>query len=465
MKKQNNSRRDFLKLAALGTAALGLGTAGNVFAGQSSGTGIYIPSANKTAMGLTCEPLSTVRIALIGLGMRGEDAVRRLLQIEGVKINAVCDLVPDFVKEANNKITKAGHNPAAEYLGETDWMKVCERDDIDLVYNCTPWNLHTPIAIHAMKHGKHTALEVPAAMTMEECWLLVDTAEETQRHCMMLENCCYDFFELATLNMARNGVFGEILHAEGAYIHDLRELKFLKQNEGGYYNLWRLEYSKKHNGNLYPTHGLGPIAQIMNINRGDRFDYLTSMSTKQAGMSLYAAEKFGPDSNEAGQAYKLGDMNTTLIHTVNGHSLMVQHDTTSPRPYDRLHLISGTKGMARKWPRPAIALEPNAHQYLKTEEYDKLMAQYEHPLVKQIGEKAKKVGGHGGMDFMMDYRLIYCLRNGLPLDQDVYDAAAWSCIVPLSEQSVNNRSGSIDIPDFTRGEWETAKPWPVVTVE
>jgi predicted dehydrogenase len=465
MKKQNNSRRDFLKLAALGTAALGLGTAGNVFTGQSSGTGINIPSANKTAMGLTCEPLSTVRIAVIGLGMRGEDAVRRLLQIEGVKINAVCDLVPDFVKEANNKITKAGHKPAAEYLGETDWMKVCERDDIDLVYNCTPWNLHTPIAIHAMKHGKHTALEVPAAMTLEECWQLVDTAEETQRHCMMLENCCYDFFELATLNMARNGVFGEILHAEGAYIHDLRELKFLKQNEGGYYNFWRLEYSKKHNGNLYPTHGLGPIAQIMNINRGDRFDYLTSMSTKQAGMSLYAAEKFGPDSNEARQAYKLGDMNTTLIHTVNGHSLMVQHDTTSPRPYDRLHLISGTKGMARKWPRPAIALEPNAHQYLKTEEYDKLMAQYEHPLVKQIGEKAKKVGGHGGMDFMMDYRLIYCLRNGLPLDQDVYDAAAWSCIVPLSEQSVNNRSGSIDIPDFTRGEWETAKPWPVVTVE
>ncbi|PKP49989.1 MAG: acetylgalactosaminidase [Bacteroidetes bacterium HGW-Bacteroidetes-11] len=465
MKKQNNSRRDFLKLAALGTAALGLGTAGNVFAGQSSGTGINIPSVNKTAMGLTCEPLSTVRIAVIGLGMRGEDAVRRLLQIEGVKINAVCDLVPDFVKEANNKITKAGHKPAAEYLGETDWMKVCERDDIDLVYNCTPWNLHTPIAIHAMKHGKHTALEVPAAMTLEECWQLVDTAEETQRHCMMLENCCYDFFELATLNMARNGVFGEILHAEGAYIHDLRELKFLKQNEGGYYNFWRLEYSKKHNGNLYPTHGLGPIAQIMNINRGDRFDYLTSMSTKQAGMSLYAAEKFGPDSNEARQAYKLGDMNTTLIHTVNGHSLMVQHDTTSPRPYDRLHLISGTKGMARKWPRPAIALEPNAHQYLKTEEYDKLMAQYEHPLVKQIGEKAKKVGGHGGMDFMMDYRLIYCLRNGLPLDQDVYDAAAWSCIVPLSEQSVNNRSGSIDIPDFTRGEWETAKPWPVVTVE
>jgi predicted dehydrogenase len=465
MKKHDNSRREFLRLAALGTAALGLGTTGKLFAGNTERYAEIRPSGSKSVMDLACEPLETVRIAVIGLGMRGEDAVRRLLQIEGVKINAVCDLMPAFVQEANNKITKAGHKPAAEYTGETDWMKVCERDDIDLVYNCTPWYLHTPIAIHAMKHGKHAALEVPAAMTMEECWQLVDTAEATQRHCMMLENCCYDFFELATLNMARNDVFGEILHAEGAYIHDLRSLKFLKQNEGGYYNFWRLEYSKKHNGNLYPTHGLGPIAQIMGINRGDRFDYLTSMSAKQAGLSLYAEDKFGAGSPEALAEYKLGDMNTTLIRTVNGRTLMVQHDTTSPRPYDRLHLISGTKGMARKWPRPAIALEPNAHQFLKPEAYDQLIAQYEHPLVKQIGEKAKKVGGHGGMDFIMDYRLIYCLRNGLPLDQDVYDAAAWSCIVPLSEQSVNQRSGSVDIPDFTRGAWKTAQPWPVVTVE
>ena len=467
--KKNNGRRDFLKLAALGTAALGLGSLGNALATDLSDNG-YMPAADppvrkgKPVMGLRCEPLNTVRIAIIGLGMRGEDAVRRLLLIEGVKITAVCDLVPGFVEEANKKITGAGHPPAAEYMGETDWMKVCEREDVDLVYNCTPWDLHTPIAVYAMKNGKHTALEVPAALTLSECWQLVDTAEETQRHCMMLENCCYDFFELATLNMARNGVFGEILHAEGAYIHDLRELKFLKQSEGGYYNFWRLEHSKKHNGNLYPTHGLGPIAQIMGINRGDRFDYLTSMSTKQAGLSLFAAEKFGPGSPEATQTYQLGDMNTTLIRTVNGRTLMVQHDTTSPRPYNRLHLISGTKGMARKWPKPAIALEPNAHTYLLPEEFEKLRSEYEHPLVNQIGEKAKQVGGHGGMDFIMDYRLIYCLRNGLPLDQDVYDAAAWSCIVPLSEQSLMNRSSSVDIPDFTRGAWETAQPWPVVTV-
>ncbi len=468
--KKNNGRRDFLKLAALGTAALGLGTLGKVLANDLSETG-YSPAADpadrkgKSVMGLRCEPLNTVRIAIIGLGMRGEDAVRRLLLIEGVKITAVCDLIPDFVKEANKKITGAGHPPAAEYLGETDWMKVCEREDVDLVYNCTPWDLHTPIAVYAMKNGKHTALEVPAALTLSECWQLVDTAEATQRHCMMLENCCYDFFELATLNMARHGVFGEILHAEGAYIHDLRELKFLKQNEGGYYNFWRLEHSKKHNGNLYPTHGLGPIAQIMGINRGDRFDYLTSMSTRQAGLSLFAAERFGAGSPEARETYLLGDMNTTLIRTVNGRTLMVQHDTTSPRPYNRLHLISGTKGMARKWPKPAIALEPNAHTYLTPEEFEKLKSEYEHPLVNQIGEKARQVGGHGGMDFIMDYRLIYCLRNGLPLDQDVYDAAAWSCIVPLSEQSLMNRSSSVDIPDFTRNAWKTAAPWPVVTVD
>ncbi|NTW24971.1 MAG: Gfo/Idh/MocA family oxidoreductase [Lentimicrobium sp.] len=474
-KKSNHSRRDFLKLAALGSAALGLGSVGSIFAADSGNisgnTPTILPAGqsritgNKSAMGLACEPLKTVRIAIIGIGMRGSEAVRRLLQIEGVQINVLCDLIPDFVKEGNKVLVEAGHKAAAEYTGVDDWMKICERDDIDLVYNCTPWDLHTPIAVYAMKNGKHAAIEVPAALTIDECWQLVNTAEETQRHCMMLENCCYDFFELATLNMARKGVFGEIMHAEGAYIHDLREWKFLEQKDGGYYNHWRLEFSKKYNGNPYPTHGLGPVAQIMGINRGDRFDYLTSMSTKQAGISLYAAEKFGVGSPEANQSYLLGDMNTTLIRTVNGKTLMIQHDTTSPRPYDRLHLISGTKGMARKYPKQAIALEPNAHQFLKTEEFDALMAEYEHPLARQIGEKARLVGGHGGMDFIMDYRLIYCLRNGLPLDQDVYDAAAWSSIVHLSQMSVSNKSQSVEVPDFTNGAWQKAEPWPVVSID
>jgi len=467
---ENNSRRKFIKLAAAGSAALGVAPLTQAF-----GSGNDTDNANhslekkiparkgKSVMGLTCEPLKTVRIGIIGLGMRGSEAVRRLLQVDGVEIKAIADVVPKTVKEANKRITDAGVPAAAEYTEEEGWKKICERDDIDLIYQCTPWLMHTPVAVYAMKHGKHAAIEVPAALSLDECWQLVDTAEETQRHCMMLENCCYDFFELATLNMARNDVFGEIYHAEGAYIHDLRWLKFMK--EGGYHDMWRLEYSKLHTGNPYPTHGLGPVAQIMGINRGDRFDYLTSVSTNQRGMSLYAADKFGANSAEAMQSYKLGDMNTTVVHSLKGKTIMIQHDTTSPRPYDRIHMISGTKGMAVKYPEESIALEPSAHEFLKKEDFDALMTKYEHPLSKQMGEKAKKVGGHGGMDFIMDYRLIYCLRNGLPLDQDVYDAAAWCALVPLSEQSVLNRSNSIDVPDFTRGAWENAKPWPVVTVE
>lgn len=415
-------------------------------------------------MGLACEPLKTVRIGLVGLGMRGADGVGRLLNVEGVEITAICDVIPERVTYAKKLITDAGRKePACYSNGEEDWMNLCKRDDVDLVYSCTPWLWHTPVSVYAMKHGKHAATEVPAATTLEECWELVNTAEETQRHCMMLENCCYDFFELNTLNMARNGLFGEIMHGEGAYIHDLRWLKFDK--EKGYAGMWRLKFSRNHNGNPYPTHGLGPVAQIMCINRGDRFDYLNSMSTNQVGMSLYAKEKFGADSGEARQTYQLGDMNTTVIRSLKGKTIMIQHDTTSPRPYSRIHLISGTKGMARKWPVQQIALEPKAHEWLKKEDYDKLMADYEHPLSKQIGEKAKKVGGHGGMDFIMDYRLSYCLRKGLPLDQDVYDAASWSSIVELSNISVNNRGNSVEVPDFTRGAWEDAKPWGIVTVD
>ncbi len=470
MKNNNNSRRNFIKIAAAGSAALGLAPVSNVFGSptisheQVQSTIDKVPdSKGKSVMGLRCTPLKTVRIGIIGLGMRGSDSLTRLIQVEGAEIIAIADVVPKAVKDANKQITDAGLKPAIEYTAEEDWKKICERDDIDLIYQCTPWLLHTPIAVYAMRHGKHAACEVPSAVTLDECWDLVNTAEETQRHFMMLENCCYDFFELNTLNMARNGVFGDIHHAEGAYIHDLRWLKFMK--EGGYHNMWRLDFSKKHTGDPYPTHGLGPVAQIMGINRGDRFDYLSSISTNQFSMSLYAEEKFGANSPEALATYKLGDMNTTIIHSLKGKTIMIQHDTSSPRPYSRIHLISGTKGMAVKYPEAQIALEPNAHEFLKKEDFDALMKKYEHPLATQMGEKARKVGGHGGMDFIMDYRLIYCLRKGMPLDQDVYDAAAWCSIGPLSEKSVLNRGDSIDVPDFTRGAWEHATPWPIVTIE
>jgi len=410
------------------------------------------PAEQKDVIELRCEPIDTVRMAIIGLGMRGSGAVYRYNFIEGAKIVALCDVVPENVERAQKMLSEDGKPAADGYTGAEDWKVICERDDIDLIYVCTHWDLHTPIAVYAMEHGKHVATEVPAALTIDECWQLVNTAEKTQRHCMQLENCNYDFFEMATLNMAQKGLFGEIVHGEGAYIHDLRWLNF--DTSGGYWNMWRLKHLEKEDGNTYPTHGFGPICHIMNIHRGDKMNYLVSVSSNQFGMSAYAREKFGEESEYAKKDYAKGDMNTTIVKTQKGKTIMIQHDVTSPRPYSRIHMISGTKGFAQKWPRTGIALEPNAHSFLAEEEMEKLLKEYEHPITKEVGEKAKEVGGHGGMDFIMDYRLIYCLRKGLPLDQDVYDAAEWSSIIELSRVSVANQGMPVKVPDFTRGAWD-----------
>jgi len=401
---------------------------------------------------LRTAPIDTVRVAIIGIGMRGSGAVTRYCQLEGVRIVALCDLNPENTDKGQEIIRKYKRQDADLYTGAEDWKKICERPDIDLIYVCTHWQLHTPIAIYAMTHGKHVAIEVPGALTIKDCWQLVDTSEKTRKHCMMLENCNYDFFELATLNMAQQGLFGELMHVEGAYDHDLRYLNF--DDKSGYWDMWRLKYNEKHTGNPYPTHGLGPVAHALNIHRGDKLDYLVSMSSGQKGMTEYAEEKFGKESQYAKQSYALGDMNTTVIRTAKGKTIMLEHNVTSPRPYSRLHKLIGTKGFVQKYPVQGIALEPKAHQFLSKDKLDSLLKEYEHPFSKEIGEKARKVGGHGGMDFIMDYRLIYCLRNGLPLDMDVYDAAEWSSIVELSETSVLNGSMPVKVPDFTRGVWK-----------
>lgn len=408
-------------------------------------------AGQQSVLQLAVDPIEEVRIAFVGLGMRGADAVRRYTHIDGVKIVAICDLLPEYVERSQNTLKEAGFPLAAEYVGAESYKELCQRDDIDLVYICTDWLNHVPIAVCAMENGKHVAIEVPAATTIDECWQLVNTAEKTQRHCMMLENCCYDFFEMATMAMNDAGLFGEVVHVEGAYIHDLRSLQF--DEETGYVGMWRLEYNKIHNGNHYCTHGLGPISQILDIHRGDRMDYLVSVSSDQFGMTEYAKNKFGEDSEYAKYEYALGDMSTTIVRTVKGKTIMLQHDVTSPRPYNRHHLISGTKGFAQKYPVPSLAFEPNAHSPLPQAEMDSLLAVYEHPITKEVGIIAREVGGHGGMDYIMDYRLIYCLHNGLPLDQDVYDAAEWSCIGELSEASVNHKGMPAAIPDFTRGDW------------
>ena len=456
------TRRNFLRQLAVGSGALAMGI-------PSFATGPTAPSDRelKAALeqsskqqrfnmsGYAAPRIDKVRIGFIGQGMRGPGAVQRMSFIDGVEIVAICDLLPERASKSNATVVKSGRPAAREYSGENGWKEMIDKEKPDLVYITTPWHLHTPMALYAMEHGCHAASEVPVALSLEDCWKLVETSERTKKHCMMLENCCYDFFELLTLNMARQGMFGELVHAEGAYIHDLRDLNFSKK---GYQDMWRLRQNAAHNANLYPTHGLGPIAQCMNINRGDKMDYLVSMASNDFMMGDMAKEKAASDPfyNEfVGKNYR-GNMNTTTIRTAKGKTLMLQHDVTTPRPYSRIHLISGTKGIASKYPSPErIAF---GHGWIKPEELKKLYDEYTPEIIRKIGELAKQVGGHGGMDFMMDWRLIDCLRNGLPLDQDVYDAAAWSCIVPLSEKSISKRSSSVDIPDFTRGAWKTNAP-------
>jgi predicted dehydrogenase len=457
-----SNRRDFLRLSGL--AGISLVPSSFVKAGENENIVNPFkrdPAKHFNMSGYAAPKLDTVRIGFIGLGQRGPDAVLRMSKIEGVEIKGLCDIRPEKADAAKKSLQNTKQNPET-YSGDKDiWKKMVDRNDIDLIYIATPWALHTPQAVYAMKAGKHVCIEVPAAKTLEECWQLVETSESTKKHCMMLENCCYDFFELLTLNMARQGVFGEIIHAEGAYIHDLVDLNFSKE---GYYEMWRLKENFR-KGDLYPTHGLGPIAQALNINRGDRMEYLTSVSTNDFTMAEHAKELAEKDDffkEFANKTYR-GNMNTTIIRTVKGKTIMVQHDVSSPRVYSRIHLISGTKGAALKYPEPG-KINIGHKGWATEEEMKQFTEKYQPPIVTKVGELAKQIGGHGGMDFLMDWRTIDCLRNGLPLDMDVYDAAAWSSIAPLSEQSVAKRSAPVNVPDFTSNDWKTNKPVEVTTL-
>jgi len=467
-----SNRRDFLKTATFA----GAGTmAGGILAGcktekeVESKLSAILESVKKThnqkfnMSGYAAPALPVVRVGFVGLGNRGAGAVERISRIEGVEIKALADLREAAVKGSQAYLSTIGRTTAQEFFGDENiWKKMVELTDLDLIYICTPWELHTPMAVYAMENGKHAVSEVPISKTIDEAWQLVETSEKTKKHCMMLENCCYDFFELLTLNMARQGMFGDLVHGEGAYIHNLVELNFAKpddniQGDNGYTNMWRLRENADRNGNLYPTHGLGPVCQIMNINRGDKMEYLTSMSSSDFTMGKHAGQLAAGDpfySEFANKNFR-GNMNTTTVHTSLGRTIMIQHDVSSVRPYSRIHLISGTSGAAVKYPVERIALN---HNWLNDDEMKDVQEKFTPEIIRRIGEMAKKVGGHGGMDFIMDWRLIDCLRNGLPLDHDVYDGALWSSIAPLSEWSVANRSNSVDVPDFTGGSWKTNKP-------
>ena len=461
-----NNRRNFLKL----TGMAGLSVAGGgILKGMAaepeninrsisdnlSGQVKKQRSQQFNMSGYAAPKLDTVRVGFIGLGSRGPGHARNLSLLDGVEIKALCDIRTERAESTKKLIERSGAKPDL-YSGTNDaWKKLCDRKDIDLVHISTPWDMHTPMAVYAMNHGKHVCIEVPATVNLEESWQLVEASEKNRKHCMMMENCCYDFFELLTLNMARQGFFGEIVHCEGAYIHNLLGLNF---DKNGYYEMWRLKENSKRQGNLYPTHGLGPICQVMDINRGDKMDFLVSVSSNDFQMNNKAKELSATDDffkQFVGLNYR-GNMTTTSIRTTKGRTLMVQHDVTSPNAYSRIHKISGTIGAALKYPLPGkISI---GDEWIKAEQLKSLEVKYQPAIVKKVGEMAKQVGGHGGMDFLMDWRTIDCLRNGLPLDQDVYDAALWSAIGPLSEWSVANRSNSIDVPDFTCGSWKTNKP-------
>lgn len=443
-KQDRWGRRDVLRAgAALGvTAALGGGAARARPAGLA-----------ESAEPVDAEPADPVRIGYVGVGSMGSVHVKNLLKVPGAEIRAVCDIVPERVQRAQKWTQEAGFpKPVGYSRGPHDFERMCEKEDLDLVFTATPWRWHVPVCVAAMEAGKHAATEVPAATTLEGCWKLVETAERTRKHCVMMENCCYDRVELIIENMIRSGVFGELLHAEAGYMHELRGL-ILADTERG---RWRLKHTLERNGNLYPTHGLGPVANYLDIHRGDRFDHLVSMSCKSLSLNRYAAEKFGPDSRQATRRYACGDVNTTLIRTALGRTVTLGFNNQAPRPYSRMLAVQGTRGIVRKYPEPKVFIDGRSpgHQWEPLEKY---YEQYEHPLWKELAQAGEGVG-HGGMDYIEDHRLVQALRTGAYPDRDVCDAAALSVVSPLSERSVAGGSRPVDFPDFTRGGWKTDAP-------
>ncbi len=453
--KSRLNRRDFLKKSSAAGFGIALGS-------MTKGRGATLKQPvlqTEPVDHLVTPPMETVRVAYVGIGNQGSGHFRNLLRIEGVEIVAACDIREERIAWAQEQCVKAGKpKPVGYSNGTEDFKRMCDTEDLDLVYNATPWEWHVPISVKAMETGSHAATEVPGAITLEGCWEIVEASEKYGKHCITMENCNYDRTELMFFNMVRQGLFGELLHAECGYLHDLRGWKF---GTAYYPHDWRLKYSIKRNADLYPTHGLGPVSQWMDITRGNKFDYLVSMSSPSLSLKREAIKRYGKDHPLAKTDYALGDVVNTLIKTHRGQSILVTHDTNSPRPYSRKILIQGTNGLARKYPEEKIFIEGTSqrHRWADLSEYAE---QYKHPLLTSLEEKAEGAG-HGGMDFIEDYRLIQCLREGLPMDSDVYDGATISAVVALSEKSIASNSTSVECPDFTRGKWKTRQPLGIVT--
>ncbi len=451
-----NSRRNFLKAAPATAAFLGLPALTRAIDRNESMLLLDRiaeprPATGKSVIDLTVPPIPTVRVGLIGLGNRGSFHVKlvQALSPHKAEIVAICDVREEKIEASKDYLATKGVEPAI-YTGNPEaWKKMVARDDLDLILIATPWNDHARMGIYAMEQGKHVAIEVPIAVTLDEHWALVNTAEETQRNCMMLENVCYGAEELWVLNMISEGLFGTLTHGEAAYIHNIRQSLFTDR----YYNDWRIRQHVKRGGNLYPTHGLGPIAQYMDIDRGDRFEYLVSMSSVQASMTEVAKTVPADDEFHGRTDFVHGDMNSSLLKTAKGRSILVQHDVVTPRPYSRINLIAGTKACHEGYPS-RLSLIHKGHEWLSKGEYQEMWDKYQHPIWNRLEKEIRQNGGHGGMDFVMMYRLMDCLNRGLPLDMDVYDGVSWSVVGPLSDVSVELGSIPVRFPDFTRREWE-----------
>jgi hypothetical protein len=402
------NRRQFLQLGAMVTAALKLDH--HAFADTPHS------SPGQSMIGVPFDVTKNPRIGFIGVGGRGTSLLGWFLA-QNAQVVAICDVVPEKAEHAGQLTEKAGQKAPQLYTkGPHDYEELTARNDLDLVVIATPWKL-------------------------------VDTSEKKRRHCIMLEECCYGYTETLVLNMVRRGMLGALLNGEAAYLHDLREEMFSNKGEG----LWRRQFHTQSDGNLYPTHGLGPVANYMSINRGDRFDYMVSMSTPPRGLAAYREAHTPQGDPKWKEKYVNGDLNVSLIKTASGLTITLKHDVSNPRPYDRINLISGTKGVFVDYP-PRIYLDGQAggEAWGTLDQYKK---DYESPLWAEQGEMARMSGGHGGMDFIMIYRLLQCFREGLAPDMDVYDGAAWSAPAPLSKVSVAQGSAPVKFPDFTRGQW------------
>ena len=464
-----NSRREFLKNGMLAGAAC-------TFARALNAQGLPAKGPEGAPMlGFACKPLERVRVGVVGLGSRGMGMINRVSKLPGVDVVAVCDIQDAKINNAKVSLAKQKRPEPKVYKGPEAYRALCESDDVDVVYNTTPWHLHVPVALAAMNGGKHVLTEVTSAFTVEDCWKMVETAERRKVHCMQLENCIYGEFEMFTFNLVRQGVLGEVMHAEGAYNHDGRHMA---NDLFPAYQYWRYDWYREHGGNPYPTHGLVPLCLTMDVNRGDRFDYVVSLDSKNASFAYFMENHLKKGNPRKGQTLKVGDVNTSLIRTVNGKSIMVQHTVSTPRPYSRIQTMQGTRGIVSQWPwtvrgnrkvedwRIAIAgLGKGTNEWLDEKAVEEIRVKYRHPLWKTIGELAKKMGGHGGMDYIQDARWSYCLRTGLPLDTSVYDLATTGCLCELTEKSADSRSQAMDVPDFTRGAWKTAPKMDVVDID